>query len=144
MWKISLPPGVVVSIFSCKLRKPMSRRSSSAIVSIRCRSRTSQPIQFPDYERVTWSQLVENLSQGWTLIERTTGGVDEDAIAVGRLQSIVLQVRVLVCSGHTGVAQQVRHRRQAIVSESFKVACSETLIVDTSSGRAFVLLRSPP
>jgi hypothetical protein len=47
----------------------------------------------------------------------------------------VLQVRVLVCSGHTGVPQQVRHRAAPIVSETSEAVRSETLIVDTAYGR---------
>ena len=74
--------------------------------------RATQPVQFPDHERVTWSQLVENLSQGWTLTERTTGGVDEDAIAADRFEGVVLQVGILVSSGHTGLPEEMRHRRR--------------------------------
>jgi hypothetical protein len=71
--------------------------------------RATQPIQFPDHERVAWPQLVENLTERWTVIERTAGSVDEDAITADRFEGVVLQVRVLVCCGHTGVPKQVRH-----------------------------------
>ena len=46
--------------------------------------RTSQPIQFPDYERVAWPQLVENLDDRGPLIDRTAGGVNKDAVTAGR------------------------------------------------------------
>jgi hypothetical protein len=36
-WKTSLPPGVVVSIASCRLRNPMSRSARQVTVSTRCR-----------------------------------------------------------------------------------------------------------
>jgi hypothetical protein len=74
--------------------------------------RASQPIQFPDHECVTWPQLVENVRQRWALIERTTSGIGEDAKAAGSLEGVMLQVRVLVGSGHTRVPEQVRHRRR--------------------------------
>jgi hypothetical protein len=68
--------------------------------------RASWPIYCPDQERVVWLQLIESLTKRSTLIERTTGCVDEDAVTTGRHQSVVLQVRVLVGSGHTRVPRQ--------------------------------------
>ena len=54
----------------------------------------------------------QNLGERGPLIERTAGGIDEDAVTAGRLQSIVLQVGILVSSGHMGVPEQMRHRRR--------------------------------
>jgi hypothetical protein len=46
--------------------------------------RASWPIYCPDQERVVWLQLIESLTKRSTLIERTTGCVDEDAVTTGR------------------------------------------------------------
>jgi hypothetical protein len=46
--------------------------------------RASWPIYCPDHERVVWLQLIESLTKRSTLIERTTGCVDEDAVTTGR------------------------------------------------------------
>lgn len=69
IWKMSLPPGVVVSICSYNLQKPTSPCCSSVIVSIRWRSERPKRIELTDDESVAWSQLVENLAQLRSLVE---------------------------------------------------------------------------
>jgi hypothetical protein len=39
--------------------------------------RASQPIEFPDHECVARPQLIENLTERWTVIQRAADGVDE-------------------------------------------------------------------
>jgi hypothetical protein len=138
MWKISLPPGVVVSIFSCKLRKPRSRRSSSATVSIRCRSERPSRSNFQTTSVSpgrNWSRTVASAGRS---SRGTAGDIDEDAITADRFEGVVLQVGILVSCGHTGVPQQVWHRAaRRIVSKTSAVVRSETLITDASYGRAF-------
>jgi hypothetical protein len=45
------------------------------------------------------------------VIERTAGRVGEDAITASGVEGIELEVRVLICGGHTRVAKEVSHAR---------------------------------
>lgn len=95
MWKMSLPPGVVVSICSCRLRKPMVRCCRSVFVSIKWGSERPSRSNFQTTDSVA-RLLVEDLCQLRSLVEGAGGRVGEDPIAAGVLERVELEVGMLV------------------------------------------------
>ena len=63
-------------------------------------------------QSVLWSELIQQLRQRGTRIQRTGGGVDEHPVTAGGGQRVTLQRNVLVAGGgHPGVPKKVAHAR---------------------------------
>ncbi len=102
--RLRRPPGLPVSIFSCKLSRstPRSRRISAC--AIRSRERTPQPIQPPHHQRIASPQMTERH------LELGTGGCGpartfhENLFATSHRQRIPLHIQRLIICGNTCIS----------------------------------------
>jgi hypothetical protein len=93
MWKMSFPPEVVVSIASVMDLKPIWRLLRAVIVL----EGPAEPVQAPDNEGVSCSQVAEGFLEACALGLGAGGGVGEDAIASCLLEGVLLKSKGLVC-----------------------------------------------
>src|SRR5215218_10170306 len=107
-WKTSLPPGVVVSIASCRLRNPIPRSATPVTVSTRCRRERPRRSSFHT-TRVSpgrsWSSRRSRVAIGAS----PAGGLDKHSVAAGTLQGVDLELGVLVGGGDASIAEQMSH-----------------------------------
>ncbi len=80
-WKMSRPPGVVVSMASVRERKPTPRASSAPIVSNKVRHRAPEPIQPPDGQHVAVAQVGQRIRQAGAVGLGPGSRVLENALA---------------------------------------------------------------
>jgi hypothetical protein len=107
--KTSLPPGVVVSTASCKLRNPMPWSARPVTVSTRCRRERPRRSSFHT-TRVSpgrsWSRSCSRTGRSvWAPLAVSVN----TPIAAGGLQRVDLELGVLVGGGDAGIAEQVSH-----------------------------------
>jgi hypothetical protein len=69
----------------------------------------AEPVEFPDDQGVAGPQLVEELFEGGAVGAGAAGRLDKHPVAAGGLQSVDLQLGVLVGGGDAGIAEQVSH-----------------------------------
>ena len=108
-WKTSLPPGVVVSTCSCRLRNPTPRSASAGDGVDQVAQGPAEPVEFPDDQGAAGAELVQDLLEQWAVGHGAASGLDEHPVAAGTLERVDLQVRLLVGAGDAGIAQQVAH-----------------------------------
>jgi hypothetical protein len=87
-WNTSLPPGVVVSIASCRLRNPIPRSARLVTVSTRCRSDLPSRSSFQTTRLSPGPQLVQDLGEDWPVGAGAAGGLGEDPVAAGALEGV--------------------------------------------------------
>jgi hypothetical protein len=106
-WKTSLPPGVVVSIASSKLRNLTPWSARPVIVSTRWRRERPRRSSLPDDQGVAGPELVEDLGEDGPVGAGAAGGLGEHPMAAGSGEGVDLELEVLVGGGDAGVAKQV-------------------------------------
>jgi hypothetical protein len=132
-WKTSLPPLVLVSSGSCKLRKCTPRSCSSLTVSMRW-ARATKPVEPPHNERVSRADIDERLGEAWTVSTAARGGVSADFVAPGGSESVPLQRGCLIGGGdyrrmrlHSRGAGAQRNRRSRSPSLAFGLRALATI-----------------
>jgi hypothetical protein len=108
-WKASLPPGVVVSIASWRLRNPDAAVGQVSDGVDQVAQRAAEAIQLPDHGGVARAQLVQELGEDGPVGAGAAGGLGEHPIAAGVLEGVDLELGLLVGGGDAGVAEQVSH-----------------------------------
>src|SRR4051812_36312042 len=76
--------------------------------------RTTQTVQPPDHQCVSWPQLVEELGEMRSLVEASGGGVEEDPVTAGRLESVPLNIEALFQRRDATVAKKVPHNPENV------------------------------
>jgi hypothetical protein len=71
-----------------------------------------EAVEFPDDQGVAGPQLVQELLEGGPVAAGAAGGLGEHPVAAGALQSVDLELWLLVGGGNTGVAEQMSHARE--------------------------------
>jgi hypothetical protein len=69
----------------------------------------AEPVQLPNHEGVTGTQLVQDLGEGGAVAAGAAGSLSEHPVAAGTLQGVDLELRVLVGGGDAGIAEQMSH-----------------------------------
>jgi hypothetical protein len=108
-WKTSLPPGVVVSIASCRLRNPIPRSASPGDGVDQVAQRAAEPIQLPHDKGVAGAQLIQELLEDGPVGAGAAGRLGEHSIAAGALEGVDLELWLLIGGGDAGIAEQVTH-----------------------------------
>ena len=103
---MSLPPLVVVSIDSCRLRKPTFGALEGGDRPDEVLERPPEAIEFPDDEGIARAEEGEGSRQAGAIILGPAGHVGEDPRAAGRGEGIALQVEVLVLGRDACVADE--------------------------------------
>jgi hypothetical protein len=65
---------------------------------------TAKPVQFPNDQCVSFASVVNGFSQTSSRIDSAAGDIAEDLFAPGLLESVLLQVRILVGGGNPCIA----------------------------------------
>jgi hypothetical protein len=65
---------------------------------------TAEPVQLPHDQGVSFSRVLDGFGQTSAGIDGTAGDIAEDLFASGLLESVLLQIRILVGGGNPGVA----------------------------------------
>ena len=104
-WKTSLPPLVVVSMLSWRLRNPIPRSRRAARVSTRWRSDRPRRSSFQT-TRVSPLRVKARACSRTAARLGTAGGIGGDPLAAGLGQGVVLEVELLVGGGDAGVADE--------------------------------------
>jgi hypothetical protein len=110
MWKTSLPPGVVVSIASCRLRNPTPRSASPVMVSTRWRRERPRRSSLQT-TRCRRAQLVQELRESGPVAAGPAGGLGEHPIAASTIERVDLEPGLLVGGGDAGIAKQMAHAK---------------------------------
>jgi hypothetical protein len=105
-WKISCPPGVVVSMLSRRLLNPTPRASRSGHDGDQVPERMPQPVELPDHEGVPLAQGGQGLLESGPRGLRAGHGVGEGLLAADLRKGVVLPVKVLVWRGDAGIAHE--------------------------------------
>jgi hypothetical protein len=92
-----LPPGVVVSIASWRLRNPTPRSARPVTVS----ERPAEAVELPDDQGVGAG---------------AAGGLGEHPVAAGRCEGVDLELWLLVGGGDAGVAEQMSHAADRLMT----------------------------
>ena len=64
----------------------------------------AQPIESPDHQGVTGSELLKDTGKGWSVCAGAGDGVLKDALTAGTVEVIQLQRKVLFFFGDAGIA----------------------------------------
>src|SRR5712691_609815 len=65
---------------------------------------TPQPVQSPDHEGIPFTQNLLDLSESRALGHRAADPVNDDFLAAGLLQRILLQLQILVMRGDPSIS----------------------------------------
>jgi hypothetical protein len=65
---------------------------------------TAQPVEFPHDQSVSIAGVINGFSQASSRIDSAAGDIAEDLFAPGLLESVLLQVRILVGGGNPCIA----------------------------------------
>jgi hypothetical protein len=110
-WKTSLPPGVVVSIASCRERNPTLVGELGDGVD-QVAEGAAEPVELPHDQGVAGAELVHDGGELGPVGAGAAGPVDKDPVAAGLGEGVDLEVGVLVGGGDAGVAEQVAHANE--------------------------------
>jgi hypothetical protein len=109
-WKTSLPPGVVVSIASCRLRNPMPRSARPVGDGVdQMPEGAAEAVELPHDQGVAGPELVQELSEGGAVGAGAAGGLDKHSVAASSIERVDLELGLLVGGGDAGIAEQVSH-----------------------------------
>jgi hypothetical protein len=87
---------------------------------------TAEPIEFPHYQRVSVAAVIDGFSQAFSRIDSAAGDIAEDLFAPSLLESVLLQVRILVGGGNPCIADP--HAQTSLSQNSTRIGAFETLI----------------
>jgi hypothetical protein len=65
---------------------------------------TAEPVQLPNDQRVPVAGVINGFSQASARIDGAAGNITEDLFAPGLLESVLLQVRILIGGGNPCIA----------------------------------------
>src|SRR5512135_2066699 len=103
---MSLPPLVVVSIASWRLRNPTVRACRAVTVSIRCGSERPNRSSFPTTRVSLGREEGDRFGQSDAFVLDTAGDVGEELPAAGFLERILLEIEVLIVGRDPRVADE--------------------------------------
>src|SRR5215213_5753524 len=86
-WKTSLPPGVVVSMASWRLRNPTPHSARPVTVVDQMPQGAAEPVELPDDQGVTGAQLVQDLLEDRSVAAGAAGGLDKHPVAARRREA---------------------------------------------------------
>ena len=104
-----MPPGVVVSIASWRLRNPIAAVGQAGDGVDQVPQGAAEPVELPDDQGVAGAQLVQELLEGGAVGAGAAGGLGEHPVAAGRGEGVDLELGVLVGGGDAGIAEQMSH-----------------------------------
>jgi hypothetical protein len=76
----------------------------------------AEAVEFPDDQGVAGAQLVQELLEDRAVGAGAAGGLGEDPVAAGALEGVDLEVGVLVGGGDAGVAEQMSHAGDRLIT----------------------------
>jgi hypothetical protein len=108
-WNTSLPPGVVVSIASCRLRNPIFAVGQAGDGVDQMPQGPAQSVELPDDQSVARVELVQDLIEGGAVGAGAASRLGEHATAASLSAGVDLEAWLLVGGGDAGVAEQMAH-----------------------------------
>jgi hypothetical protein len=76
----------------------------------------AEAVEFPDDQGVAGSELVEDLGEDRAVGAGAAGGLGEHPVAAGDLEGVDLEGGLPVGGGDAGVAEQVSHTPQCLIT----------------------------